>query len=476
MKNFISKTILFFLFLKIFIAIIYCFLPLDFPHLHRQTDTLGVSLRYFLRWMYENPTLTGTQFFPAILNSGDFNGIMAMEFPIINILTAPFFYFGPYWGRVFSGLFLVTIVTTGIFVNARIWSRINIANVNMKSVMLLFPIFSFSLEYTWRFMPDFLSVLFCYLAIGLAWHNDESLKPKRWILCFALASLGMLLKPTAIISFLILFLHPCILNRYLWVNLFRSFSWIPVSIAIALCYYTFGVKFIAEFSEVKTLFAVHMRSPLHALLGFFNPAPFYKLLNTYAFPHYSFWFIFIISIWIFIKARKRIFLALWVVAFAQIFAIGILDGAHSFIHIYYYIGAAPVFALVFLSFVYNAKFILPTILYNFLMCLFLAFYIRQFCDVAYTDLRSLFMSSDNMTYDYTACKNIKENTPYLPWDQNYVFRTEFEGFPTLGICFGERTNSNLSEYGIYEKQKIPNNCNLIETSGRYAVVRCYRES
>jgi hypothetical protein len=94
------------------------FLSLTPPHLWRQIDTLSVSLRYYLRWFVESGS---PLFLPAVLNSGDSLGIMPMEFPLLNILFAPAFGLGPYYGKVLCLIAYVLFVFGFSLWNALIW-------------------------------------------------------------------------------------------------------------------------------------------------------------------------------------------------------------------------------------------------------------------------------------------------------------------------------------------------------------------
>src|SRR4051812_35303279 len=98
-----EKLILTLLALRFGALLFGAFLPLGFPDVWRQITTLGISMRYWSRWNLE----PGAEhlLLPAVLDSGDGQGFMPMEFPILNLLTAPFFAMGPYWGRVGAILF-----------------------------------------------------------------------------------------------------------------------------------------------------------------------------------------------------------------------------------------------------------------------------------------------------------------------------------------------------------------------------------
>ncbi|RZA05988.1 MAG: hypothetical protein EOP11_11465, partial [Proteobacteria bacterium] len=144
------------------------FLPLTLPETWRQTDTLGVALRYWLRFTVE-PT-SAPRWLPAVLNGGDTNGVMPMEFPLLNLLTAPAFAAGPYYGKALAILLHLGLCLGLTLANAWIWRGIKVGRARASTAMLLLPLLSFSANYYGRFMPDYLSMLLVLSAVGLSWH------------------------------------------------------------------------------------------------------------------------------------------------------------------------------------------------------------------------------------------------------------------------------------------------------------------
>ncbi len=68
------------------------------PHEWRQTDTMGVAMRYFSRWFLEADR--SWPWLPAALSTGHDLGIGPQEFPLLNLLGEPLFALGPLWGKV----------------------------------------------------------------------------------------------------------------------------------------------------------------------------------------------------------------------------------------------------------------------------------------------------------------------------------------------------------------------------------------
>src|SRR5436309_2128935 len=98
--EYIKKWLIALFVFRFLIGLCHGILPLDEPHVWRQTDTMGTTFRYWNRWTSENKDSAvevrgrplgamNSIFLPAILNSSDTAGIMPMEFPFLNVVTAP---------------------------------------------------------------------------------------------------------------------------------------------------------------------------------------------------------------------------------------------------------------------------------------------------------------------------------------------------------------------------------------------------
>jgi hypothetical protein len=275
-------------------ALIYCFTSIDLPHAIRQTDTLSVAIRYWSRWFYEfhdpHPLI------PALLNSGTSQGYMPSEFPIQTLLSAPFFYFGPYYGKVLSCLFVWSIVTFLIIINVKIWKKINICEINGASLMLLIPLVSVTTQLSWRFMPDFIAFQLCLVAIGMTWDKNISIKP------FFLSLIGLLLKPITILTFAIYLLHSKLLKKT------YNLLWLLPAISLAYLYYDQGIKYIDTFRDLPSYFAVHNRMGFNQLYQFFlDYDKLFEFLNYFFIFPYGFVLFFVLfTILLILKKMKRV--------------------------------------------------------------------------------------------------------------------------------------------------------------------------
>ena len=88
------------------------FVQIPTPHIHRQMDTLGVSLRYYQKFFIEEFSLLSL--LPSVLQAGDSAGITAMEFPFINIVLSPFFSISSFY-KVQAALIAYYILTICLY-------------------------------------------------------------------------------------------------------------------------------------------------------------------------------------------------------------------------------------------------------------------------------------------------------------------------------------------------------------------------
>ena len=462
-------------------AFIYCFLPFDMPHVVRQTDTLAVSIRYWSRWAYE-PNL-GNQFIPAVLNSGASYGYMPSEFPFMTIITAPFFYFGPYWGKVLACLFIWLIVFTLTLINLKIWRNIYICGLSAFSAMLLLPMFSFSASISWRFIPDFIAVQLCLVAVGLTWEKNQIIKP------FFLTLVGLLLKPVTIIVFPLYLTH-----KNIWQKKSNLIWLVPVTL-ICYFYYTTGIVYIDKFREIPIFFKVNKDIGISSIIDFFSQFnELVEFLNYHPLFPYGFLIVIFIYSYFSIKNKKLMYFKIWLAIVLQILMIATLDGSHSFVHFYYWFGISPSFCLIALG-AWKMLEENPNYVKTGVKSLLVILFLSRFFEIIYLDVRGI--SSEkriNSSIPYIDCLTLKNRNSTLPWNTGYVFLSENIGSPFLGVCFGERTNypgekfgnpndlfSSKLNAGFYNNFKygffflnhqLPTYCKIIDKSGKVVLVAC----
>ena len=452
LRSIFQKYLMILLSIKFFVEFISAFFPLSEPHLWRQTDTMSVAMRYWLRWSTE--TNLHNALLPAVLNSGDHYGINPMEFPVLNLMTAPFFYFGPLWGKIFAHLFLIFVLCGILYLNSKLWKKVTFFGVSAFEMCLLLPVFSFANPIAWHFMPDFMSLLLCLAGLGFVWNKNRILLP------FLFVSLGLLMKPTSIIVFALIFCHHNLTQKI------RNLIWFLPSLAVTVLYYTLGVSHVRKFQDIPDLFAVGLK-PISQNWHEFtsNLASFLDVVQYHAFVPYLFYILVAYSFYLFYKEKKFPFLALWLISFLQIFAIILIDGKHSVIHYYYFIGVAPTFCLIALGLWHKCT----SRVFQFL---FFALFLGRFIDLAHFELRSIKHASNNGSPIYE-CHQLIQKHPEFPWKQGLVFRSTAEDFPALGLCFGERERSEVSKFGFMHTNKaVPENCHVVDKLKIVALIQC----
>jgi hypothetical protein len=471
-----QKVLFVFLMIRALAAGINCFLPFDLPHIIRQTDTISVAMRYWSRWVYE--PYTDNIFYPAVLNSGQSYGFMPMEFPILNMVTAPFFFFGPYIGKILACLFICFLVLFFTYINLRVWKNIKILGISAFNMILLFPIFSFSASIGWRFIPDFIAVQLCLIAIGLSWEKVTYIKP------FFLTLLGLLLKPVTVVVFPLF-----LLNKNIFKSAYNLFWLVPATL-LSFLYYTKGIAYLEKLREIPTNFGVHKDIGLSSLIDLFSHYnEFLEFINYH--PLFPYGIVLVSVIYLFYIIRRFAFyhFQLWIVILIQIIMIGILDGTHSIVHFYYWFGIAPSFCLLALG-TWDILSKDSNYFKIFLKVLFFGIFVARFFEVCYFDTRLLFHPDRRVNTDvpFVDCFLLKNRNPEFPWNKGYVFFSENTEAPYLGACFGERTNypsENLQEsfenpklkdkyrYGLITiKTKLPHHCNVIDRSGKVVIIKC----
>ncbi|APJ04288.1 hypothetical protein [Silvanigrella aquatica] len=472
-----QKTLIVLLLTRAIAAFINCFLPFDMPHVVRQTDTLAVAIRYWSRWVYESDA--GTQILPAVLNSGASSGIMPMEFPFFGILTAPFFYFGPYWGKVLAGLFIWSIIISLIIVNLRIWKNITVCGLSAFNAMLLFPMFSFSAPIGWRFMPDFISVQLCLIALGLTWEKNVYAKP------FIVTTIGLLLKPISVLVFPLYIAH-----KNFWQKK-NNLIWLIPAVGIGFLYYYKILSYIEKYREIPKNFGVHKDIGITFLKEYFYYFnEFLEFINYHAlFPFGLICSILIISYFSF-QERKILYFKIWFLILVQLLLLAILDGRHSFAHFYYAYSLSPSFCFIALAtwkLLENRK----NIYIKCIKIILVSLFIIRFYEIIYFDLRGLSAQRrESSETPYADCIKLKNRNLDFPWNQGYVFKSDITEAPFLGVCFAERTNisskviqnskidildkqSHFYNYGFFTlNYPLPEQCRIVDKSGKVVLVKC----
>ena len=470
-------------------GVFYSVVPLHGLHIWRQTDVLGVAYSYYLRYFVEG---NFSHFFlPSVLNTdnGEFS-IVRMEFPFVNFILSPVFVFGPYWGRVIANLIIIAINYTLVIVNYRLLRNEKIAGVDAGLAILLLPNFSFTAIWTTRVMPDVISMLLTLTAVSVSWSKN---KPYT---SFILASLGLLIKPTSIIILLLNLLKRDGFIAYLKSkDILKDMAWGLASLAVALVYYFLILRYIKQF-EVHAHYNVGFKNPIGQLKSFFAATDQMGLQYLFSVrllcPPYISWvipgfaaiqfmimpnlgpLILIVAIILFLMAKSTV--VAWralLIFLLQMFVIAALDGDHSFVHFYYYVGTTFAFALVFIGYLTRIWF-----WYRPLLILIL---LLQFADIINFEIGDYFThhfqwSPQSRVAFYDECSRLKSSHPDFPWGKGYIFngpQTDNDQAADLGICFGERERLQGAIYGFYYNwDQVPASCNIIDNTEHISLVKC----
>ena len=197
MTDKIRKTILIILGIKFLIALISGLGYFSHPHIIRQIDTMSVGLNYWLRW---SDGVAAPYFFhnflPGSLGGGDTAGITPMEFPLLNLLIAPWFSLGHYWGFTASFMFVMCLNFGAFWWHYLEWRKVS---KKMGDTALLMGMFGISSMFMMRVMPDFLSMILVSISCAYSFQNKSRLAS------FAFLSVGLLMKPTSAIALAVMF-------------------------------------------------------------------------------------------------------------------------------------------------------------------------------------------------------------------------------------------------------------------------------
>jgi len=414
------------------------------PHVWRQTDTLGMSLRYWLRFIHE--PFNWKLLLPAVLQSGDGNGILPVEFPFLNFIFSPAWALGPYWGKVVIYVLLSLLIFY-------ICKKISETKHWLSPAFLLLPFLSISADYIEKFIPDTLATLLVSYG-ALLFIKDR----RKWAL--ALVTLGILMKPTSIVALGILFLFSKFRKRFVSNSLFFALPTV-----VGLIYYTVGLKWIDHFRQGDVLiFLVAARNPIQSLHEIFSNLPF--VLGAFQNRVFFVWgglFVLLCLAFLRLKPKLRILGGLCGLLFLQFTVIAALDGGHSAQHDYYYMGMAPIAAAVVWLCLRKGR---PALSALLLTILFLHSVELSAQNLNPKKLTGFFRSRQE-------CSMLKQRNPMVPWNQDYVFRSRTEPFPALGLCFGEREGSKTSNFGIYFKtDTVPDECRTIDQTEQFKLVKC----
>ena len=435
-------------------AIATIFFPITTPHTWRQVDTMATALRYARRWTVE--TTDFSWWIPAVLNSRNTRGIMAMEFPAMDMLGALGFVIAGKnvdLGRILAQGLVVSMVIVLVYLAGLVWRDADQKPEGMAPAALLAASCSFAIPFTAKFMPDITAMLLALIGTAGIWR----LRP--WgVICLALA---LLIKPTSGIVAVLLLLHP---EQFrIWG---RQFIFILLALIPAGIWYLVVTPYLNTLQELPSLFELfHDRKALAWLAKFWFNIEIWDLFNFHVVFQFG-WILLLVAL-IFTKdpTRRRIMFKLLGIAVIQASLIGILSGDHARLHAYYLVGAAPTVALL----VYQAWHAMPWSWARVLLALGIFVHVSE---AAVADMSGIWNPALGAGW-FAECRELRGKMPDAPWNQGVPWRTPIEEYPLVDLCIGERGQSQVGEWGVYRlHQATPADCHDVITMNRLKLFRC----
>ena len=393
---------------------------------------------------------------PAVLNSGDTRGIMAMEFPLLNLYGgAAFFAAGgdvDLGRRLAQASFLLLVgVLAGVCVLA--WRRLPDAPKGMTFVILGGTVASFAAPFATKFMPDLPAMLLSLSGVAGIWGLQ--------VFGMVPLTLGLLMKPTSGVVVVFLLLHPRLKKVWLKQGLMLG-----VSLISPAYWYLHTMPYLKSQQERAQLFTIHDKiDPWHRLVEFWSSPAIWDIWHF----HGLFSFAWLVLAWGLFKAWKRpvggtiklTILGLLVAGSA----VGAMSGDHAGLHSYYLIGLAPL-VMFFLSRIWHE---VPSKVFRGIIA---AGLLARSGEYMVADARGLFDDRQGSSW-FAECAELKRQFPAAPWRQNVIWRTPVEQFPLLDLCLGERGQSSKGAWGLFRMDGIiPDDCHIEGQSKRLTLVTC----
>ncbi len=292
-------------------------------HMHRQTDTLGMTMALADRVRDHGVGEWLSVFaYPRVLQNGPYDGVVASEFQFLSFLTSPFFLVDtPRVGFTLSILLLLGIQLFAI----RRFLRTASDTPAFRQLIYVYSSVGIG-YYLFSFLPEALG--FPLALLGIAFFREKNFL--RSILAFSLA---VLVKPVFVVAFFAILFERSEsgwprLTRRAWAYAVSGLA--CVSGAIWYGYYT---GYILEHFTGPHVFNQAHLDPIANLksLGFsLSARQFYEEIFFGAFPYGI--GLLVLGFFVYARAYREVFLVL-----LSISALLVLDGIHITLHTYYYV-------------------------------------------------------------------------------------------------------------------------------------------
>lgn len=423
------------------------------PHAHRQIDTLGVSVAY---WNKFKLGISGWDFWlPSVLNAGDTSGIMSMELPLLNLILFPFMSL-PISNKLVILHFVYYIIIFSLFyINSKMWRNVKILDINMSSVMRLLPIAGILIGHVAKVIPDISANLLVLMSMALLF------KKQKPILSIMILTLGLLVKPTAIVTCAILFFD--------WKTLFnkRTIAILILSVLPSLLFYTFGIQWINDYSKLKSIYSASVGSiSYNAIDAFSRPKDIFRYFNSVFFSRFAIVLVLPLAVYMIRKKglNKNIVFVVFGLCLQYVF-LALTRGHSVHIHHYYSVGLVPTSLILTFYLLKNIDIKLVT---NIVLSLLI---IRN-VEVLVNENKALWKTNKTSYKIRKECLDLKSRNNDIAWGTGQRFRSVYHIYPILGLCFLEFDSSSKGKYGFTFKDQNLEKCEVIDRTENLKLYKC----
>ncbi|MGK5085591.1 hypothetical protein WDW37_20065 [Bdellovibrionota bacterium FG-1] len=311
-------------------------------HTHRQAVTIGMSIAFAEEVRARGLAALDFLIYPRVLERGLLDGINASEFPLLNVITGPFFLISTPWVGVFLTSLMILLFNLYVaYVYLPRFLRAWNVEVSGPICLLLWLTGATLATQVNTIMPE--GFAFPLVVMGMVQLLESQNKKSQFVAGVVLCTLGIAVKPTVVVSLGAIAVLP-------WLVRERKAQWkallfgCVLSVVFPGWWYAIHAKTILSFAQGPQVFMLADFNPLKKLgeVGFSGLA-FLLRREPYQgeLPIFVGWF-FVIAGWV---------LGEWKVVglyFLSLIAATSLDGPHIYVHYYYFIGTC-IFAIVLMA-------------------------------------------------------------------------------------------------------------------------------
>jgi hypothetical protein len=301
-------------------------------HAWRQSSTIAMSLAFAVEAQHRGITALDFLIYPRILDRGVTNGIAICEFPLLNVLTGPFFMFLSPQTAAFVSSFLVLLMN--IWTAFRFLPRYFRAwgcDLSPQIVLLMWFGFFRLGEQSVIFMPEGLA--FPLTLIGIVYLLENNPLKSAWWVGVLVAGLGLSVKPTMVVVLAAGATAP-LFQKEQWKHVVGMWGGCILALVFPAWWYGIHAGQLGIMSDAPQYYAPATFHPLARLeeIGWWDGLRLaFEETNAGSFPIYTglFFVVAALSCW------EIGLLGLYILALVLCMA---LDGRHIIVHRYYFLG------------------------------------------------------------------------------------------------------------------------------------------